>query len=189
MAHVRIASDVGGTFTDVVAFDEQTGSTRFGKALTTPTAMVDGILNGIQKSGEVLANSRLFLHGTTVAINTMLERTGARTALITTQGFLDIYEIGRINRPDAYNLFFQKHQPLIPRSLRFEVNERLRADGSVLRTPQRDQVDRICAELKANGIEAVAILLLHAYANPTHELLIRQWVQEAMPEAFVTASH
>ncbi len=189
MAHVRIASDVGGTFTDVVAFDEQTGSTRFGKALTTPTAMVDGILNGIQKSGEVLANSRLFLHGTTVAINTMLERTGARTALITTQGFRDIYEIGRINRPDAYNLFFQKHQPLIPRSLRFEVNERLRADGSVLRTPQRDQVDRICAELKANGIEAVAILLLHAYANPAHELLIKQWVQEAMPDAFVTASH
>ena len=189
MAHVRIASDVGGTFTDVVAFDEQTGRTRFGKALTTPIAMVHGILNGIQKSGEKLANTRLFLHGTTVAINTMLERTGARTALITTQGFRDIYEIGRINRPDAYNLFFQKHQPLIPRSLRFEINERMRADGSVLRAPTREAVAQICVELKSQGIEAVAILLLHAYANPVHELQIRQWVQEALPGVFVTASH
>ena len=189
MTHVRIASDVGGTFTDVVAFDESAGKTRFGKALTTPRAMVEGILNGIHKSGEALSNTRLFLHGTTVAINTMLERTGARTALITTQGFRDIYEIGRINRPDAYNLFFQKHQPLVPRSLRFEVNERLRADGSVLRAPEREAVEQICAQLKAQGIEAVAILLLHAYANPAHELLIKRWVQEAMPDAFVTASH
>jgi len=128
----RVAADVGGTFTDIVAFDAASGDTYFGKTLTTPGHLVEGIVTGVDKAGASIERARLFLHGTTIAINTVLERSGARTALLTTSGFRDIYEIGRINRPQAYNLFFRKHQPLIRRSLRFEVNERMNARGEVL---------------------------------------------------------
>ena len=128
---VRIAAYIGGTFTDIAAFDEAYGSLRLGKALSTPENLVDGIGAGITKAGAYYPDAGLFLHGSTIAINTILERTGARTALVITEGFRDIYEIGRINRPDSYNLFFQKHEPLVERALRFEVVERLFADGEV----------------------------------------------------------
>src|ERR1044071_6043862 len=129
---LRLAADIGGTFTDIAVFDDRSGRLSFGKALSTPQRLVDGISAGVEKAGSDYASAGLFLHGSTVAINTILERTGAKTALITTEGFRDVYEIGRINRPDAYNLFFQKHVPLIERALRFEVKERVRADGEVL---------------------------------------------------------
>ena len=117
----RLAVDIGGTFTDVAAYDERTGRLQLGKALSTPARLVDGIANGVEKAAVHYADASIFLHGSTIAINTLLERSGARTALIITEGFRDIYEIGRINRPDAYNLFFRKHVPLIERALRFEV--------------------------------------------------------------------
>ena len=104
----RLAADIGGTFTDVAAFDEASGLLLLGKTLSTPSRLVDGISQGVDKAGTRFADASLFLHGSTIAINTMLERTGARTALLITEGFRDTYEIGRINRPDAYNLFFQK---------------------------------------------------------------------------------
>src|SRR6201992_2702898 len=126
---MRLAADIGGTFTDIAVFDEKSGKLTFGKALSTPAHLVEGISAGVAKAGSDYRSAGLFLHGSTVAINTMLERTGAKTALITTRGFRDVYEIGRINRPDSYNLFFQKHQPLVPRALCFEVTERLYADG------------------------------------------------------------
>ena len=129
---IRLAADVGGTFTDVAAFDETSGELRLGKTLTTPSRLVDGIENGVGKADAAFRASRLFLHGTTVAINTILERTGARCALLTTQGFRDIYEIGRVNRPESYNLFFKRHEPLIDRDLRFEIRERMDAQGTVL---------------------------------------------------------
>jgi len=109
----------------------------------------------------------------TIAINTLLERNGAKTALLITQGFRDIYEIGRVNRPDAYNLFFSKHQPLIPRSLRYEVPERLLADGSVYRELDEARVRELAREIKAQGVESIAILLLHSYRNPVHEIRVR----------------
>src|SRR5580692_4566565 len=115
----RLAADIGGTFTDIAVFDDKIGRLTFGKALSTPDHLVNGINNGVEKAGSDYASASLFLHGSTVAINTMLERTGARTALVTTDGFRDVYEIGRINRPDAYNLYFQKHAPLIERALCF----------------------------------------------------------------------
>src|SRR4029079_4833 len=111
-ADVRLAADIGGTFTDVAVFDDQTGRLSFGKALSTPHHLVEGITAGVEKAGASYADVGLFLHGSTGAINTILERTAARTALVITQGFRDIYEIGRINRPDAYNLYFKKHVPL-----------------------------------------------------------------------------
>ena len=99
MDRVRLSADVGGTFTDIAAFNERTGEFRLGKTLTTPSRLVDGIEMGVTKAGTTFSSARLFLHGTTTAINTILERTGARCALLTTQGFRDIYEIGRVNRP------------------------------------------------------------------------------------------
>src|ERR1700724_1604641 len=129
---LRLAADIGGTFTDIAAFDDKTGRLSFGKVLTTPERLVEGINAGVAKAGADYAATSLFLHGSTIAINTILERTGAKAALVITQGFRDVYEIGRINRPDAYNLHFRKHVPLIERALRFEVNERMYAQGEAM---------------------------------------------------------
>jgi N-methylhydantoinase A len=186
---LRIAADVGGTFTDVAVFDENSGGIRLGKTLTTPSSLIEGMNHGVGKAGADFANARLFLHGTTVAINALLERKGARTALVTTKGFRDIYEIGRINRPEAYNLFFRKHQPLVERALRVEVDERMDAAGEVLRPLIDTEVEAIARRLQEEGVEAVAILFLHSYRNPDHEVRARNIISRMMPDAFVTASH
>jgi N-methylhydantoinase A len=186
---IRLAADIGGTFTDIAAFDADTGKLLFGKTLSTPDSLIDGIAEGVDKAGASFADARLFLHGSTVAINTMLERTGAKTALLITEGFRDIYEIGRVNRPDSYNLFFKKHEPLVERALRFEVEERLYAEGEVYKPLNEAQVRETCARLRDEGVEAVAILLLHCYANPAHELRVREIVEEELPGAFVSTSH
>lgn len=185
----RLAADIGGTFTDIAAFDEKGKRLLLGKVLSTPPELLRGINMGVEKAGTTLECASLFLHGSTIAINTLLERTGARTALLTTEGFRDVYEIGRVNRPDAYNLFFKKHRPLIERALCFEVPERIRADGSVHRTLDESKVVAICDRLVELGIEAVAILFLHSYRNPDHELRVKRIVARRLPEAFVTASH
>jgi len=185
----RLAADIGGTFTDVAAFEHSSGRLLLGKSLSTPRNMVEGIASGVTNAGTSFAAASTFLHGSTVAINTLLERKGAATALLITQGFRDIYEIGRINRPDAYNLFFRKHVPLVRRSLRFEVRERLLADGSVNIPLDEAGVHGICDRLEALQIEAVAILLLHCYTNPAHEIAVKKIVSERLPDAFVTASH
>ena len=186
---LRIAVDIGGTFTDLACFDEVTGEITFGKALSTHGELVAGIQNTLDGAGIDLSNGYLFLHGSTIAINTLLERSGAKTALLITEGFRDIYEIGRVNRPDAYNLFFSKHEPLVPRSLRYEVSERLRADGSLHKPLDEAAVRQLARELKAKHIEAVAVLLLHSYRNPDHERRVKAILQEEIPGAFVTASH
>jgi len=186
---IRLAADIGGTFTDIAAFNTFTRRLHFGKTLSTPASLIDGIATGATKAEAAFADTDIFLHGSTVAINTMLERTGARTALLITQGFRDIYEIGRVNRPDAYNLFFQKHEPLVERALRFEVHERLFAEGDVYKPLDEDHVRATCQRLRDEGVEAVAILLLHCYANPAHELRVREIVEEELPDAFVSTSH
>ncbi|MCW5684137.1 MAG: hydantoinase/oxoprolinase family protein [Pseudolabrys sp.] len=188
-ARLRIAVDIGGTFTDLAAFDEASGELHFGKALSTHGKLVDGIEDTLNGARIAAKDAYLFLHGSTIAINTLLERTGAETALLITEGFRDIYEIGRVNRPDAYNLFFSKHEPLIRRSLRFEVPERLRADGAVHKELDESAVRRLVRSLKGRGIEAVAILLLHSYRNPAHEVRVKEIVQEELPGTFVSASH
>lgn len=185
----RVATDVGGTFTDIVAFDTDSGDTFYGKTLTMPGQLVEGIVTGVHKAGASVERARLFLHGSTIAINTMLERSGAKTALLTTRGFRDIYEIGRINRPQAYNLFFRKHQPLIKRSLRFEVNERMSAKGEVLTALDEAELVALAAKLRELGIQAVAILFFHSYMNPAHELRARRLIEEHCPGVFVSASH
>ena len=186
---LRLSADVGGTFTDVAAFDEPTGKLMLGKTLTTHQRLVTGIETGVEKAGASFPQAQLFLHGTTVAINTILERTGAACALLTTQGFRDIYEIGRVNRPEAYNLFFQKHKPLIDRDLRFDIRERCDAQGRVLIPLDEQQVLETAAEAVKKGVKAIAILFLHSYRNPSHEKRAKEIVEKAFPDLFVTASH
>ncbi|HEY4372247.1 MAG TPA: hydantoinase/oxoprolinase family protein [Burkholderiales bacterium] len=187
-ARTRIAADIGGTFTDVAAFDEKRGVLMLGKTLTTHHRLISGILDGMHKAGVTLQEANLFLHGSTIAINTMLERSGARAALVTTRGFRDIYEIGRINRPDSFNLRHRKHSPLIERDLRFEVTERLKADGSVYQELDMGELEAVAAELEKCKIEAVAVLFLHSYRNPVHEHKARDFLRQRLPGVFVSAS-
>lgn len=186
---IRLSADVGGTFTDVAAFDEATGTLKLGKTLTTPDRLVDGIEAGVREAGTRFSAAQLFLHGTTVAINTVLERKGARCALLTTQGFRDIYEIGRVNRPESYNLFFRKHEPLIERDRRYEIRERMDAEGHVLIPLDEDQVRAAVADAMGKGVEAIAILFLHSYRNPAHEKRVKEMIVREHPGLFVTASH
>jgi N-methylhydantoinase A len=186
---MRLAADIGGTFTDVAAFDPATGKLKLGKALSTPHRLVEGITAGVEKAGTAYADAALFLHGSTVAINTILERTGAKTALIITEGFRDIYEIGRINRPDAYNLFFKKHVPLVERALRFEVRERMLADGGIDIPLDESEIVALGKRLDTLGIEATAVLFLNCYRNADHEARAKALIEANHPAMFVSASH
>jgi len=186
---IRLAADIGGTFTDVAAFDVDAGKLLWGKTLSTPQQLVDGISEGVAKAGASFRDANLFLHGTTVAINTMLERTGAKTALLITEGFRDVYEIGRVNRPDAYNLYFKKHRPLVERALRFEVSERMYAEGVARKPLDEGEIRAYAKQFKEMGLEAVAVLLLHSYRNPAHELRIKQILEQEAPGLFVSVSH
>src|SRR5258706_8951951 len=185
----RLAADMGGTFADVAAFDERTGKLTFGKGLSTPQHLVEGITAGVEKAGTDYGAAGLFLHGTTIAINTILERTGARTALVITEGFRDIYEIGRINRPDAYNLFFRKHVPLVERALRFEARERVLADGGIDIPLDESEIAALGKRLDMLGVEATAILFLNCYRNADHEARAKALLEANHPAMFVSASH
>jgi N-methylhydantoinase A len=186
---LRLAADIGGTFTDIAAFDERTGKLTFGKALSTPQRLVEGIDAGVAKAGSDYKSAGLFLHGSTIAINTILQRTGAKTALLITEGFRDIYEIGRINRPDAYNLFFRKHEPLVERALRFEVKERVLSDGEIETPLDEKEIEAFGRMLARLGVEATAILFLNCYAKHGHEARAKAILERNHPEMFVSASH
>jgi N-methylhydantoinase A len=189
LPRLRIAADVGGTFTDIAIFDEAGQSLALGKTLTTPEHIVQGIASGVQKAGGRFDAAALFLHGATIAINTLLERNGARTALVTTRGFRDIYEIGRVNRPEAYNLFFQKHVPLIERALRFEVDERVTSSGEVLTALTDAELERVAKLIDGENVEAIAILFLHSYRNPAHEVRAKEYLARRFPQRYITGSH
>lgn len=186
---MRIAVDIGGTFTDVAAFDEHTGVAVLGKALSTPRNLVDGIMAALERTGAPPATADLIIHGSTIVINAILQRRGARTALITTKGFRDVYEIGRINRPESFNLFFRKHRPLIPRDRIFEVPERMLADGSEELPLDEDAARAVARRIVEAGIESVAVVFLHSYRSPDHEVRMREILAEEAPGVFVTASH
>src|SRR5688572_15708319 len=127
-----VGTDIGGTFTDLVAFDSASGALSFGKRLTTSRDLVQGVMDCLSEVGIDAASVDILKHGTTQVINTLLERSGARTALVTTEGFRDIIEIGRASRPRAFDLEYQRPPPLVPAALRLELPERIAADGSVL---------------------------------------------------------
>ncbi len=182
-----IGVDIGGTFTDLVGY--RNGELVLAKTLTTPSNPTAGVVTALKSAGTKLAELDEFLHGSTMAINTVLERKGARTALLTTEGFRDVYEIGRGNRPDAFDINFQRPQPLVPRHLRFEVSERLNARGEVVTPIDEAAVLALGKRLVAEGIEAVAVCFLHSYANPVHEAAAGRILREACPDLFVTLSH
>ena len=150
---MRVATDIGGTFTDLVYLDERTGELGLAKASSTPPAFAKGIMDAIAKSGLDPAGVEHFVHGTTVVINALTERKGAKTALVTTEGCRDVLEIGRANRPDIYNLRFRKQPSFVPRELRFEVTERVDYLGRVVTPLDEASVERVADRLAAEEVE------------------------------------
>jgi N-methylhydantoinase A len=188
----RFGVDIGGTFTDLVVIDERTGAIRVGKVLTTAKDPAHGVEQGVQslleEAGVDPARVHAVAHGTTLATNALIERKGARTALLTTQGFRDALEIRREGRYDMYDLLIDPPAPLVPRHLRFEVPERLLPDGSVLRPLDEAAARRVISQLVDAGVEALAICLLHAYLNPAHERRLAELVRQAAPHLAVSCS-
>ena len=186
---LTVAVDIGGTFTDLLAYDEAAGRLFSAKTSTTPSDFATGIEHCLGKASLPAHTIDTFVHGSTVAINTVIERTGAPTALVVTRGTRDVYAIGRGNRPDAYDIWFARPRPLVPRHLTFEVNERLGADGSVRVRFDAAQAVEVVARVKATGVEAVAVCFLHSWNNPVHEQRMGEMLRAALPSAYVTLSH
>ncbi len=182
-----VGIDIGGTFTDLVGYVD--GKIVTSKTSTVPADPTQGIARSLELANCDPNELNEILHGSTIAINTVLERKGARTALITTSGFRDVYAIGRSNRIQAFNLFFKRPQPLVPRSLTFEIPERILASGEVLEALDEKVVAGIVSEIEAAGVESVAVCLLHSWANPSHERRVGDMLRKAMPNIFVTLSH
>jgi N-methylhydantoinase A len=185
---VRVAVDIGGTFTDVVAVDAVNLVIR-AKADTTPGRLEQGVLDALGRSGVPAADVAAFIHGTTVVINALTERRGVATALVTTSGFRDVLEIGRANRPDLYNLSYAKPVPFVPRHLRFEVTERMSYRGEVLEPLSEAGLDEIAGRLAGLGVRAVAVCLLHAWVNPEHERRAVTVLGKRLPGVSVIGSH
>jgi len=188
-----LAVDIGGTFTDIVLFDTTSYEIAVGKVLTSypdpSAAVLDGTRQLLVEKNIEPEKIRQVIHGTTLVTNTLIERKGARTALITTEGFRDALEIGNEGRYDIYDLGLVKPQPLVERRLRFGVPERMTASGEVLRPLDTSKVRELCMTLKAEAIESVAICLLHAYTNPGHELEIFQILKNELPDVTISISH
>jgi N-methylhydantoinase A len=188
----RIGVDIGGTFTDLVWVDESTGGVRVGKLLTTPKepaqAVEHGVVMLLNEAGSSPSSVRSLIHGTTLATNALIERKGAKTGLLTTAGFRDALEIGREGRYDMYDLFIDPPSPLVPRRLRLEVTERLLADGRVLTTLDEASARTAIGALLAEGVEAIAVSLLHSYRNPAHERAVVDLIHSIAPGMPVSCS-
>jgi N-methylhydantoinase A len=188
----RVGCDIGGTFTDFVAFDGATASVHAEKRLTTPDdpsrALIDGLVTFRERLGDYLPDVATFIHGTTLVINALIQRAGARVGLIATDGFSDIVEMRREVRYDSYDLFADFPSPLAERPYRLGVRERVLADGSVHRPLDEAHARAQIAALAGLGVEAFAVSLLHAYANPAHERRLRELILKAVPDAFVSLS-
>ena len=184
-----VAIDIGGTFTDLIGFDAAARRFVEAKSLTTPAQLGQGVIDCIRKSALAAAAIDELIHGSTIAINTLIERKGAKTGLVVTRGTRDVYIIGRGNRPEAYSLFFHRHRPLVPRHLTREVDERLLSSGEVHVPLDRAGIAEACRALAAEGVEAVAVCFLHSYVNPEHERIAGDMIRAAMPRAYVSLSH
>lgn len=189
---LRIGLDVGGTFTDFVMLDLDTGAIRYHKVPSTPAdpskAIRAGLTDLLGTDGAQARRVRFLGHGTTVATNIVIERNGARTALLTTRGFRDVLEIGRQTRPELYDYSVRHPEPLAPRRRRFEIDERVHADGAVKRRLDEDAVRSLIPQLRAANLEAVAICFLHSYRHPEHEARARRILTGALPDVFICAS-
>jgi N-methylhydantoinase A len=181
-----IAIDTGGTFTDLAAYDVDTGRVVYTKSLTTYENLADGAFDCVARAKVDLAQAKLFKHGTTLVINALLQRMGARAALVATEGFRDILEMARGNRPDPFDLYFRRQPVLIPRDLRYEVRERTSGKGQAIREPAYADVAVLAEELRHRNVESVAVSFLNAYIAPAHEAQVAQWLRDLLPGVFVT---
>lgn len=179
--------DVGGTFTDVLLYEEDKRKLRLAKVFSTPSMQADGLLNGLNQFGVPLSELDALLHGTTVATNAVLERKGARTALVTTRGFRDVLELRRRDRPTTYGLTGQ-YTPLVPRSRSYELDERIGSDGEVITPLSEAALRELVNVLREDGIESVAVCLINSYANSVHELKVADFLRQEMPEMAVSVS-
>ncbi|WP_010277917.1 hydantoinase/oxoprolinase family protein [Paenibacillus senegalensis] len=188
----RLGVDTGGTFTDIALIHEQSGQIHVAKVPSTPHDPSEAVMNGVdeiaRKTGIDVREISFFIHGSTVATNTLLERNGASTALITTKGFRDVLEIGRQSRPKLYDFRARRIKPLVPRNMRLEVNERIKANGEVLIALDPAEVEGIARDLKQQGVQSIAVCLINSYLNDKHEKLIRQVIESVYPEAHITLS-
>ena len=189
---VRVGVDIGGTFTDIMVLDADAGRFHIGKTLTTPDdpsrAVAEGLAATLADAGITPGAVRRIVHGTTLVTNAIIERKGVPTALITTRGFRDAVEIGKEHRYDLYDIFLELPKPLVPRRLRLELDERVLADGTVLTPVDPDQVRSVAEHLKSEGVQAVAIALLHSYRNPEHERQVEEILTEYAPDLTISTS-
>jgi N-methylhydantoinase A len=191
MSRVQLAFDIGGTFTDFVAVDQDTNKVITHKSLTTPSSPATGGLNGV---GDLLAANgspslSAIMHATTLVTNAVIERKGSKIGLITTEGFRDVLEMRREQRYDVYDLFIELPAPLVPRYLRTEVAERIRASGQVLTPLCEDQVRQAARFLvEEQGVHAIAVVFLHAFRNDSHEIRTREIIRELYPNTYVSIS-
>ena len=183
-----VAVDIGGTFTDLVAFDHDTKDVIYTKAPTTYDNFVDGILQCFEKGNLKPADANFVSHGTTLVINSLIQRRGAKCALVTSAGFRDVLEIARANRPDPFDLHYERDEPLIPRELRFEVPERIDAKGAVITPLDLNALEELTEELKRLEIEAVAVFFMSSYLDPTHEEQAAELIRQKLPDVYVTCS-
>src|SRR5699024_1791310 len=185
---MRVATDIGGTFTDLVYINDH-GEFDVAKDHTTPGEFENGVMNVIQKSGISHEDIEMFIHGSTVVINTLTERKGVKVGLITTKGTRDVLEIARGNRPDLYNFKYEKPKSFVERHLRLEVEERLNYKGEVLVDLNYDDLTEAIHYFKAEEVEAIAIVFLHSYKNAIHEQQAKEFMKEHWSDMYVTASH
>jgi N-methylhydantoinase A len=187
----RIGVDVGGTFTDLIFYNDESGEIRLGKEPTTPAAPEDGVLSAVAAAvpQDRIGAAEYFLHGTTVGLNSLLTRTGAVVGLLATRGFRDILEVRRGDRDDPYDLFWKHPPPLVPRRLRIPVTERMLFDGTVHTPIDLEDVTNALAVFEEEGVTSVAIAFLHAYANPAHELAAADALHKAGFRGEISLSH
>ena len=185
---MRVATDIGGTFTDLV-YVNKNGEFDVAKDHTTPGEYEKGVMNVIKKSGISPTDIEMFIHGSTVVINTLTERKGVKVGLITTKGTKDVLEIARGNRPDLYNFKYKKPEPFVERHLRLEVEERLNYKGEVLVELNKNDLSKALNYFKQENVEAIAVVFLHSYKNAIHEQLAKEYIKENWPEVYVTASY
>jgi len=183
-----IAVDIGGTFTDLVAFDHETQKVIYSKSPTTYDNLVDGILACFNKAMIKPAQATLVNHGTTLVINSLIQRRGAKTALVTSKGFRDILEIARGNRPDPFDLHYQRDEPLISRELRLEVPERMGSKGEVVTPLDIPALEKLAGEIKKLGVESLAVFFMNSYINPAHEEAAAEILRKLLPGTYVTFS-
>ena len=187
----RVAADIGGTFTDIAAVT-QDGELLTWKLPSTPPNFADAVFTGMEalfrKHSMEISQVDEVLHGCTVATNAILEQKGAKTALITTKGFRDVLEIQRVRVPKLYDPLYEKPTPLVPRNLRFEVYERLDANGRIIRELDLERLNEVIEKLRKENIEAIAICFLHSFVNPIHEEMVATIIRKEFPDCFVSIS-